>query len=57
MSNRSFRNPHLYAQLVDFIGADERSTNFPKSIWDPYAVLNAGEGWDAEKIGQMLQLG
>ncbi|KAF5367178.1 hypothetical protein D9758_004040 [Tetrapyrgos nigripes] len=50
MSNRSFRNPHLYAQLVDFIGADERSTNFPKSIWDPYAPLHAGEGWDAEKI-------
>ncbi|THV02796.1 hypothetical protein K435DRAFT_962772 [Dendrothele bispora CBS 962.96] len=50
MSNRSFRNPHLYAQLVDFIGADERSTNFPKNIWDPHAVLHAGDGWDAEKI-------
>ncbi|KIK61694.1 hypothetical protein GYMLUDRAFT_58749 [Collybiopsis luxurians FD-317 M1] len=49
MSNRSFRNPHLYAQLVDFINIDERSTNFPKTIWDPDLVRD-GE-WDAEKIG------
>jgi len=48
MSNRSFRNPHLYAQLVDFVDIDERSTNFPKEIWDPEQV-RYGE-WDAEKI-------
>lgn len=35
MSNRSFRNPHLYAKLVEFVDVDERVTNFPKSIWDP----------------------
>ncbi|KAE9398529.1 HCNGP-domain-containing protein, partial [Gymnopus androsaceus JB14] len=48
MSNRSFRNPHLYAQLVDFVDIDERSTNFPKEIWDP-DLVRYGE-WDAEKI-------
>ncbi|KAF9051759.1 HCNGP-like protein-domain-containing protein [Panaeolus papilionaceus] len=35
MSNRSFRNPHLYTKLVEFVDVDERSTNFPKDIWDP----------------------
>lgn len=54
MSNRSFRNPHLYAQLVDFVDIDERSTNFPKEIWDP-DLVRYGE-WDAEKIG-MLSVG
>ncbi|KAF9071596.1 HCNGP-like protein-domain-containing protein, partial [Rhodocollybia butyracea] len=48
MSNRSFRNPHLYAQMVEFIDIDERSTNFPKQIWDPDQV-RYGE-WNAEKI-------
>ncbi|KAJ3721076.1 HCNGP-like protein-domain-containing protein [Lentinula raphanica] len=50
MSNRSFRNPHLYAQLVEFVDIDERTTNFPKEIWDPEA-LKDGE-WDAEKIAR-----
>ncbi|KAG1747429.1 HCNGP-like protein-domain-containing protein [Suillus lakei] len=35
MSNRSFRNPHLYAKLVEFVDVDERTTNFPKDKWDP----------------------
>ncbi|KAJ3989289.1 HCNGP-like protein-domain-containing protein [Lentinula detonsa] len=49
MSNRSFRNPHLYAQLVEFVDIDERTTNFPKEIWN-LEELKDGE-WDAEKIG------
>jgi HCNGP-like protein len=48
MSNRSFRNPHLYAKLVEFVDVDERSTNFPKEIWDPHDVQ---EDWFADKIG------
>ncbi|KAG0706896.1 HCNGP-like protein-domain-containing protein [Suillus ampliporus] len=35
MSNRSFRNPHLYAKLVEFVDVDERTTNFPRGMWDP----------------------
>ncbi|OJA15458.1 hypothetical protein AZE42_02202 [Rhizopogon vesiculosus] len=35
MSNRSFRNPHLYAKLVEFVDVDERTTNFPRDIWSP----------------------
>ncbi|KAI0266555.1 HCNGP-like protein-domain-containing protein [Gloeopeniophorella convolvens] len=48
MSNRSFRNPHLYAKLVEFVDVDERATNFPKNIWDPHDVQ---DGWFADKIG------
>ena len=48
MSNRSFRNPHLYAKLVEFVDVDERTTNFPKAIWDPFDVE---EEWYAERIG------
>ncbi|KAF8504426.1 HCNGP-like protein-domain-containing protein [Russula emetica] len=47
MSNRSFRNPHLYAKLVEFVDVDERATNFPKEIWDPHDVQ---EDWLADKI-------
>jgi len=47
MSNRSFRNPHLYAKLVEFADVDERSTNFPRDIWDPHDVQ---EEWFADKI-------
>jgi hypothetical protein len=48
MSNRSFRNPHLYAKLVEFVDVDERTTNFPRDIWDPNDVR---EEWFADRIG------
>lgn len=48
MSNRSFRNPHLYTKLVEFVDVDERTTNFPKDIWDPEDVK---EEWFADRIG------
>ena len=48
MSNRSFRNPHLYTKLVEFIDVDERVTNFPRDVWDPEDVH---EEWYAERIG------
>lgn len=48
MSNRSFRNPHLYAKLVEFVDVDERTTNFPKELWDPRDVQ---EDWFADRIG------
>jgi hypothetical protein len=51
MANRSFRNPHLYAQLVEFVDVDERSTNFPRALWDPVDVRPE---WYADKIGGSL---
>ncbi|KAF4564490.1 hypothetical protein EYR40_010652 [Pleurotus pulmonarius] len=50
MSNRSFRNPHLYAKLVEFVDVDERATNFSKEIWDPDAVRDE---WFADKIAEV----
>ena len=49
MSNRSFRNPHLYNKLVEFVDVDERTTNFPKDIWDPSDVQR---DWFADQIGK-----
>jgi hypothetical protein len=51
MSNRSFRNPHLYAKLVEFVDVDERTTNFPSDIWNPADVQNE---WFADRIGTFL---
>ncbi|KAI0066992.1 HCNGP-domain-containing protein [Artomyces pyxidatus] len=51
MSNRSFRNPHLYAKLVEFVDVDERATNFPKEIWDPNDLR---DDWFREEIGPLL---
>ncbi|KAF7316028.1 HCNGP-domain-containing protein [Mycena indigotica] len=50
MGSRAFRNPHLYAKLVEFVAADERATNFPSELWD-LGNIGGEEGWDAEKIG------
>ncbi|KAF8903901.1 HCNGP-like protein-domain-containing protein [Gymnopilus junonius] len=53
MGNRTFRNPHLYTQLVDWVDVDERSTNFPKDIWDPEDVRPE---WFADQIGMSVFL-
>jgi len=49
MSNRSFRNPHLYTKLVEFVDVDERATNFPRDVWDPDDVK---EEWFASRIAE-----
>ena len=49
MSNRSFRNPHLYTRLVEFVDVDERATNFPKDLWDP---MDIRDEWYADRIGE-----
>ncbi|KAI0087438.1 HCNGP-like protein-domain-containing protein [Irpex rosettiformis] len=49
MANRSFRNPHLYTKLVEFVDVNERTTNFPKSLWDPEDVKDE---WFAERIAE-----
>jgi len=53
MSNRSFRNPHLYTHLVDWVDVDERTTNFPKDLWDPDDVK---PDWYANQIGMSILL-
>lgn len=51
MMNRSFRNPHLYAKLVEFVDVDEKATNFPHEVWDP---TDMREEWFADKIGEIF---
>lgn len=48
MANRAFRNPHLYAKLVEFVDVNERTTNFPPALWDPTDV---DPSWFADRIG------
>jgi hypothetical protein len=48
MGSRAFRNPHLYAKLVEFVDVDERTTNFPPALWDPTAV---DASWYADVLG------
>ncbi|KAG9313392.1 HCNGP-like protein-domain-containing protein [Chiua virens] len=50
MSNRSFRNPHLYATLVEFVDVDERTTNFPTNIWNPNDVEPE---WFSDRIAEI----
>jgi len=50
MSNRSFRNPHLYAKLVEFVDVDERTTNFPRDIWSPDDIQPE---WSADSIAAL----
>jgi len=49
MSNRAFRNPHIYAKLVEFVDVKETATNFPKEIWDPFDVR---EEWYADQLAE-----
>ena len=51
MQNKAFRNPHIYAKLVEFVSVDETATNFPKDLWDPFDVR---EEWYAEVIGMAI---
>ncbi|KAF9225769.1 HCNGP-domain-containing protein, partial [Gyrodon lividus] len=53
MSNRSFRNPHLYTKLVEFVDVDERTTNFPTSVWDPH---DAEPEWFADRIAELQKV-
>ncbi|KAJ9076435.1 SAP30-binding protein [Entomophthora muscae] len=43
-ANQSFRNPHIYDKLVEFLDLDEFGTNFPKSWYDPSAFPSAIRG-------------
>ncbi|KAJ7269541.1 hypothetical protein C8J57DRAFT_1322264 [Mycena rebaudengoi] len=57
MANHAFRNPHLYAKLVEFVAADERASNFevhaagalgssvaPSNFGLPQTTLGVGAG-------------
>ncbi|KZO95343.1 HCNGP-domain-containing protein [Calocera viscosa TUFC12733] len=49
MSNKAFRNPHIYEKLVNFVDVDEKGTNFPREIWDPFDYRPE---WKAEALAE-----
>ncbi|CAL8081412.1 unnamed protein product [Calicophoron daubneyi] len=34
--NKAFRNPSIYEKLISFLNIDEKGTNFPPDIYNPY---------------------
>jgi hypothetical protein len=41
---KAFRNPRIYAKLVEFVDVDETGSNWDKEIWDSKAeVVEIGE--------------
>ncbi|KAI5480487.1 SAP30-binding protein, transcriptional regulator protein HCNGP [Pseudohyphozyma bogoriensis] len=47
-ASKAFRNPRIYAKLVEFVDVDETGTNWPKSVWSPHGLP---EGASAKVIG------
>ncbi|GAA5824272.1 hypothetical protein JCM11251_001590 [Rhodosporidiobolus azoricus] len=37
-ASKAFRNPRIYAKLVEFVDVDETGTNWDKEVWDPKDV-------------------
>lgn len=35
IQNKSYRNPHIYTKLVQFVEVQETGTNFNPKIWNP----------------------
>lgn len=53
MANKAFRNPHMYRKLVEFVGINEKGTQFPPAIWDPHDVQRE---WFADSLGVSLHV-
>ncbi|PRQ69800.1 HCNGP-like protein-domain containing protein [Rhodotorula toruloides] len=52
-ASKAFRNPRIYAKLVDFVDVDETGTNWDKEIWDP---KNIGADASATRIAELQKL-
>ena len=53
MRSKAFRNPHIYAKLVEFVDINETANNFPKDTWDPFERLDE---WNADRLGSSNSL-
>jgi hypothetical protein len=48
LKNKAFRNPHIYAKLVEFVELDEIGSNLDKSVFDPHGFPREAY---ADKLG------
>ncbi|GAA5896985.1 hypothetical protein JCM8208_006130 [Rhodotorula glutinis] len=46
-ASKAFRNPRIYAKLVEFVDVDESGTGWDAEVWDPRGL---GEGATAARI-------
>ncbi|RKP04993.1 HCNGP-like protein-domain-containing protein [Thamnocephalis sphaerospora] len=47
LGSQAFRNPHLYAKLVEFLDLDETGSNLPQTVFDPH-------GWPPEAFAEEI---
>jgi hypothetical protein len=50
-ASKAFRNPRIYAKLVDFVDVDETGSNWDPAVWDPHGL---GEHATASRLGELL---
>ncbi|GAA5927179.1 hypothetical protein JCM1841_004241 [Sporobolomyces salmonicolor] len=52
-ASKAFRNPRIYAKLVDFVDVDETETNWSKDMWDPKGL---GPDATASRIAELQKI-
>ncbi|BGP39971.1 hypothetical protein JCM10449v2_003929 [Rhodotorula kratochvilovae] len=52
-ASKAFRNPRIYAKLVEFVDVDETGSNWDKRIWDPKGL---GADASAARIAELQKL-
>ncbi|GAA5887421.1 hypothetical protein JCM5296_007134 [Sporobolomyces johnsonii] len=52
-ASKAFRNPRIYAKLVEFVDVDETGTNWSKHVWDPKAL---GPDAMASRIAELQKI-
>ncbi|BGP16081.1 hypothetical protein JCM10213_007541 [Rhodosporidiobolus nylandii] len=52
-ASKAFRNPRIYAKLVEFVDVDETGSNWDKEVWDPKGL---GIDASASRIAELQKL-
>lgn len=52
-ASKAFRNPRIYAKLVEFVDVDETGSNWDKEIWDAKAI---GPDASSNRLGKLAQI-
>ncbi|GAA6027247.1 hypothetical protein JCM8097_002522 [Rhodosporidiobolus ruineniae] len=52
-ASKAFRNPRIYAKLVEFVDVDETGTNWDRQVWDPKGL---GPEATASRIAELQKI-